>query len=129
MKNISKETNKREINKKLISILILSLFCVPCIFAQSYSDLDFGMNKVMSVVIQFLTSKWIIGIVIALLAFEIVLFITAGRADNQAWKKFVPIILGTGLFLAAPKITGYFINTGALTNTQTEALDLMGVSK
>lgn len=108
--------------KKLFSVLMVVFFVVPCIFADDY---DFGMNTVMKVVVGFLTSKWIIGIVIALLAFEIVLFITAGRADNQAWKKFVPIILGTGLFLAAPRITSYFMNAGALTKAQNQAYDLL----
>lgn len=115
----------------MIFSILMVLCTVAPIFAASNNntsnkDYDFGMNTVMEVVIGFLTSKWIIGIVIALLAFEIILFITAGRADNQAWKKFVPIILGTGLFLAAPRITGYFINGGKLTTTNKQAMELLG---
>lgn len=132
MKNTVNFENLKKLvcnKKKLVSILMVVFFVVPCIFAEDiYTknlDMDFGMNAVMAVVVKFLTSKWIIGIVIALLAFEIVLFITAGRADNQAWKKFVPIILGTGLFLATPRITSYFINNDRISDTQTKALNLL----
>lgn len=129
MKNLLKNICS---NKKLLSVLFITCCFITCICAQTTTtttteSYDFGMNGVMTVVIKFLTSNWIIGIVIALLAFEIILLITAGRSDNQAWKKFVPIILGTGLFLAAPKIAGYFIKSSDLTTTQDTALKAMGV--
>lgn len=129
MKNTVNLENLKKLfcNKKMIFSILMVLCTVAPIFAanQTAQNYDFGMNNVMKIVIGFLTSRWIIGVVIALLAFEIILFITAGRADNQAWKKFVPIILGTGLFLAAPRITNYFINAGTLGTTQDTALKVL----
>lgn len=126
--NLSKIGKDLMNNKKLFALLLVMMSFMTCMFAGE-QEYDFGMNGVMTVIVKFLTSNWIIGIVIALLAFEIILFITAGRSDNQAWKKFVPIILGTGLFLAAPKITNYFINGEALGKTLGNAEKLMNGEK
>ena len=102
-------------HKVLCVMLFVFLFCSAGVFAQSSSaQTDFGVAGAMQTVIDFLTNKWVIGVFFVAFCVECIMLMTAGRADGQAWKKFVPILAGTVLFLAGPTITKKFMNMNTL---------------
>lgn len=99
-------------HKNLLLLMVLSLFCCSGLFAED----TFGVATMMQTIVDFLTNKWVIGVFFIAFCVECILLMTAGRADGQAWKKFVPILAGTILFLAAPTVTKKFMNTEKLKN-------------
>lgn len=104
-------------HKVLCVMLFVLMFCSAGVFAQSTSgsaQADFGVAGAMQTVIDFLTNKWVIGVFFVAFCVECIMLMTAGRADGQAWKKFVPILAGTVLFLAGPTITKKFMNMNTL---------------
>lgn len=107
-------------NKTLVSLLIVTFLCCSGLFAD-----DFGVATMMTTIIDFLTNKWVVGIFFVAFCVECILLMTAGRADGQAWKKFVPILAGTILFLAGPTITKKFMNMDKLSN----AASTMGLTE
>lgn len=104
-------------HKVLCVMFFVLMFCTAGVFAQSTSgstQADFGVAGAMQTVIDFLTNKWVIGVFFVAFCVECIMLMTAGRADGQAWKKFVPILAGTVLFLAGPTITKKFMNMNTL---------------
>lgn len=99
-------------HKPLVMLLVMSLLCCSGLFAED----DFGVATMMNTIIEFLTNKWVIGVFFVAFCVECILLMTTGRADGQAWKKFVPILAGTILFLAGPTVTKKFMNMDKLSN-------------
>lgn len=95
-------------------VLCVMLFVLFCCCSNVFAADDFGVATAMETIINFLTSKWVIGVFFVAFCVECIMLMTAGRADGQAWKKFVPILAGTILFLAGPTITKKFMNTDKL---------------
>lgn len=110
MKNVR---NILSSNKTIVMLMVMSVICCSNIFAADNSD--FGVTTAMETIINFLTNKWVIGIFFVAFCIECIMLMTAGRADGQAWKKFVPILAGTILFLAAPTITKKFMSSDKFT--------------
>jgi len=73
-------------------------------------------------VLEMLSSPWVKGIACIALIAECIALITAGRQEPGMFKKFIPWIAGTILFMAAGTITSKFVDIE--TSTFNEALDL-----
>jgi type IV secretory pathway VirB2 component (pilin) len=69
-----------------------------------------------------ITSPWVKGIACIALIVECILLITAGRQEQGMFKKFIPWIAGTILFMAAGTITSVFL-TNSAGNDIVSALD------
>lgn len=106
-------------NKFFIFALLFGFIALTGAFA----DDDFGVASAMQTIVDFLMSPWVKGIIFIALAVECILLVTEGRADGQAFKKFIPVIAGTILLLAAPKIVSKFTST--LSNSKTSAQALL----
>ena len=110
-------------HKVLFMLVFAAVFMCSGLFAQASGGEDFGVASAMQTVIDFLTNKWVIGIFFVAFCVECILLMTAGRADGQAWKKFVPILAGTILFLAGPSITKKFMKVDTLNKSAKSLLE------
>lgn len=108
-------------HKVLFMLVFVAVFMCSGLFAADGED--FGVASAMQTVIDFLTNKWVIGIFFVAFCVECILLMTAGRADGQAWKKFVPILAGTILFLAGPSITKKFMKVDTLNKSAKSLLE------
>jgi type IV secretory pathway VirB2 component (pilin) len=66
----------------------------------------------VSIILEFLSSPWVRGVCVIALIAECIGMITAGRQEPGMFKKFIPWIVGTVLFMSASAITEQFINPG-----------------
>ena len=107
------------IGKRVVMVAILSALCV---FQAAAQDDSFGLDDKVSMVLQMLSSPWVKGIACIALIAECIGLITAGRQEPGMFKKFIPWIAGTILFMAAGTITSKFVNIE--TTTFNEALQL-----
>lgn len=111
-------------HKVLFMLVFAAVFMCSGLFAaETGTGEDFGVASAMQTVIDFLTNKWVIGIFFVAFCVECILLMTAGRADGQAWKKFVPILAGTILFLAGPSITKKFMKVDTLNENAKSLLE------
>lgn len=125
MKNFSFGRIIRD-NKKVVSFLIMALVCGASIFAQnsdtSSSD-TFGLNSKVKILVELLSSPWVKGIACIALIVECIGLITAGRQEPGMFKKFIPWIAGTIIFMAAGTITKKFldVNTSTFSSVMSRA--------
>jgi type IV secretory pathway VirB2 component (pilin) len=105
--------------KKTVMLIALLLMTAVCVFAADGDD--FGLNVHVNTILKLLNSPWVKGIACIALIIECIGLVTMGRQEPGMWKKFVPWIAGTVLFMAAGKITNTFMN---LENTTTTELGL-----
>lgn len=113
-------------NKKLVSFLIMALVCSAAIFAQSSetsSSDTFGLNSKVKILVDLLSSPWVKGIACIALIVECIGLITAGRQEPGMFKKFIPWIAGTIIFMAAGTITKKFldVNTSTFSSVMSRA--------
>jgi type IV secretory pathway VirB2 component (pilin) len=91
-----------------------ALFLAICLFVVSgaaFAQEDpFGISSRLQVLLDVVGSPWVKGIAAIALIAECIMLITAGRQEPGMFKKFVPWIAGTILFMAASTITSSFIN-------------------
>lgn len=97
--------NDSRIGKRII---ILAILFVVFTFTVSAED-TFGLDEKVGMVLQMLSSPWVKGIACIALIAECIGLITAGRQEPGMFKKFIPWIAGTILFMAAGTITSKFI--------------------
>lgn len=104
-------------NKKLVSFLIMALVCSAAIFAdgESSSSDTFGLNSKVKILVDLLSSPWVKGIACIALIVECIGLITAGRQEPGMFKKFIPWIAGTIIFMAAGTITKKFLDVNSST--------------
>jgi type IV secretory pathway VirB2 component (pilin) len=102
-------------------VLVFILFAL-CTFQAAAQDDSFGLDEKVGMVLQMLSSPWVKGIACIALIAECIGLITAGRQEPGMFKKFIPWIAGTILFMAAGTITAKFVNIE--TSTFNEALNL-----
>jgi type IV secretory pathway VirB2 component (pilin) len=95
---------KRYFDKRIVFLLILLIVCTFTVSAD-----DFGLNEKIGEVLKMLSSPWVKGIACIALIAECIGLITAGRQEPGMFKKFIPWIAGTILFMAAGTITSKFI--------------------
>jgi type IV secretory pathway VirB2 component (pilin) len=104
---------------RFILVMILFGISIISVYAQ---DNSFGLDTKIGMVLQMLSSPWVKGIACIALIAECIGLITAGRQEPGMFKKFIPWIAGTILFMAAGTITSKFIDIE--TNTFNEQLEL-----
>jgi type IV secretory pathway VirB2 component (pilin) len=104
--------------RMVLSLLLFSL----CVFQAAAQEDSFGLDEKVGMVLQMLSSPWVKGIACIALIAECIGLITAGRQEPGMFKKFIPWIAGTILFMAAGTITSKFVNIE--TTTFNEALEL-----
>ncbi|MDR1173976.1 MAG: TrbC/VirB2 family protein [Treponema sp.] len=107
------------IGKRVVLVLILFALCT---FQAAAQEDSFGLDEKVGMVLQLLSSPWVKGIACIALIAECIGLITAGRQEPGMFKKFIPWIAGTILFMAAGTITSKFVNIE--TTTFNEALQL-----
>jgi type IV secretory pathway VirB2 component (pilin) len=97
---------------KRILLLAICLFIVSGIaFAgEGTADDAFGIATRMKVLLNVIGSPWVKGVAAIALIVECIALITAGRQEPGMFKKFIPWIAGTILFMAASTITTSFID-------------------
>lgn len=95
-------------NKKFSMFLFFAVVCISSTFAQSAED-TFGLNSKVSILVNLISSPWVKGIACIALIVECIGLITAGRQEPGMFKKFVPWIAGTIIFMAAGTITNKFL--------------------
>lgn len=93
-------------NKKFVMFLFLAVVCVSSTFAED----DFGLNSKVQILVDLISSPWIKGIACIALIVECIGLVTAGRQEPGMFKKFIPWIAGTIIFMAAGTITNKFLN-------------------
>jgi type IV secretory pathway VirB2 component (pilin) len=89
------------------------LLLAACLFVSSmtaFAEDAFGLSTHMQTLLDVVGSPWVKGIAAIALIVECIALITAGRQEPGMFKKFVPWIAGTILFMAASAITTTFIN-------------------
>jgi type IV secretory pathway VirB2 component (pilin) len=99
------------LDKRLVLLLIFGLVFSEGLFAQAGGAGDaFGIGSRIQIILDFLSSPWVKGICVIALIIECIGMITAGRQEPGMFKKFIPWIVGTVLFMSAGSITSIFIN-------------------
>jgi type IV secretory pathway VirB2 component (pilin) len=78
--------------------------------ALVFADDAFGIEDRMKVLLEVVSSPWVRGIAVIALIVECIALITAGRQEPGMFKKFVPWIAGTIIFMAASSITKTFLD-------------------
>ena len=99
-------------NKKFVMMLLVSVICICYTFADSNNATTdaFGLNDKVAVLVNLISSPWVKGIACIALIIECIGLITAGRQEPGMFKKFIPWIAGTIVFMAAGTITNKFLN-------------------
>jgi len=94
--------NKKVLNKKLCMFLFLFVAATASIFAQSTATAE--MNSIVGNLVSFFENGWVKGIACIALIAEAIGLIFAGGQNPQIFKKFLPLIAGTVIFMCAGKI-------------------------
>lgn len=103
-------------HKQILMFLLVAAVCCFATFAAdtgaaNNSSDEFGLGKNVKLILQMLGSPWVKGIACIFLIAEAIGLITAGRQEPGMFKKFIPWIAGTVIFMAASTITSKFVNT------------------
>jgi type IV secretory pathway VirB2 component (pilin) len=101
--------------KKIIALLIVLTIFSGAAFAQSSSgsgDL-LGLKGPVETILGIFTSSITRGIALIFFIILCIGLITTGRQEPEMFKKFIPWIAGTVLFMAAGTITKTFISDPA----------------
>jgi type IV secretory pathway VirB2 component (pilin) len=99
---------------KRVSAVLILLFIVTGFAAAQTGDDPLGLSKHVGTLLSIFTSPAIKGIACVFLIILCIGLITQGRQEPELFKKFVPWIAGTVLFMAASTITKKFVNTDSL---------------
>lgn len=94
-------------NKKFVMFMFLAFVCISATFA---AEDTFGLNSKVKILVDLISSPWVKGIACIALIVECIGLITAGRQEPGMFKKFIPWIAGTIIFMAAGTITNKFLN-------------------
>lgn len=94
-------------NKKFVMIMFFACICISATFAETDT---FGLNSKVKILVELISSPWVKGIACIALIVECIGLITAGRQEPGMFKKFIPWIAGTIIFMAAGTITNKFLN-------------------
>lgn len=94
-------------NKKFVMMIFFAVVCISATFAETDT---FGLNSKVKILIDLISSPWVKGIAFLALVIECIGLITAGRQEPGMFKKFIPWIAGTIIFMAAGTITNKFLN-------------------
>jgi len=89
------------LNKRAFMVLVLFVAATTSIFAQ---DATAEMNTIVGNLVSFFENGWVKGIACIALIAEAIGLIFAGGQNPQIFKKFLPLIAGTVIFMCAGKI-------------------------
>ena len=89
------------LNKRAFMVLVLFVAATTSIFAQ---DATAEMNTIVGNLVSFFENGWVKGIACIALIAEAIGLIFAGGPNPQIFKKFLPLIAGTVIFMCAGKI-------------------------
>lgn len=87
-------------HKKAVMIAFLAVLMCPFMFADAKSEMSESVNRI----VDFFSSGWVKGIACIMLIGECLGLLFAGGQNPQIFKKFLPFIIGTVLFMCAGKI-------------------------
>lgn len=96
-------------HKKLFFFFVLSTVAVAATFAKDVNT-D-AMDTRVNTIVDFFNGKWVKGICCILLIGECLGLLFAGGQNPQIFKKFLPFIVGTVLFMCAGKIVSIIWGT------------------
>jgi type IV secretory pathway VirB2 component (pilin) len=92
------------------AMLVTIFLLVPVsLFAATGTDLNSTLTSKVGIVLGIVGSPWVKGVACIALVAECIGLLTAGRQEPGMFKKFIPWIAGTLLFLAAGSITNKFM--------------------
>jgi type IV secretory pathway VirB2 component (pilin) len=106
-------------NKRIIAFLLLMLVFTGFLAAQN-DDFSNTLNSHIQNILSIMTSNAVRGIACIFLIILCIGLITTGRQEPEMFKKFIPWIAGTVLFMAAGTITNKFLDadkTGTISET------------
>ncbi len=89
-------------HKKMVLTALFAV--VMCSFTFAASDAATEMNSSINNIVDFFSSGWVKGIACIMLIGECLGLLFAGGQNPQIFKKFLPFIIGTVLFMCAGKI-------------------------
>ncbi|GEM_PF-1893336 len=101
-------------HKKLVMFLIVTMIAAASIFAQQSAADSSGMkdvNQRVFNIVDFFNGKWVRGIACVALIAECIGLLFAGGQNPQVFKKFLPLIAGTIIFMCAGKIVTIIFGT------------------
>lgn len=84
------------------SVVVLFLMVVACSF--TFADAAASMNESVNNIVNFFSSGWVKGIACIMFIGECLGLLFAGGQNPQIFKKFLPFIVGTVLFMCAGKV-------------------------
>jgi len=88
-------------HKKIFLMAFFAVVMCSFTFAGSASE---EMSKSINNIVDFFSSGWVKGIACIMLIGECLGLLFAGGQNPQIFKKFLPFIIGTALFMCAGKI-------------------------
>ena len=97
-------------HKKVFLFFLMSFVVIGATFAQSSADS--AMEEQVGKIVNFFSSGWVKGICCILLIGECLGLLFAGGQNPQIFKKFLPFIIGTVLFMCAGKIINIIWGSG-----------------
>lgn len=102
MDNIKSTGNgKKALVRKLVVLVAFLVVATSPIFAQDASG---EVNNIVGNLVSFFESGWVKGLACIALIAEAIALIFAGGQNPQIFKKFLPLIAGTVIFMCAGKI-------------------------
>jgi type IV secretory pathway VirB2 component (pilin) len=102
--------------KRLAAFLFILFFCAAFLSAQEDA---IGLQKHVNTILDIFTSNAVRGIACIFLIILCIGLITTGRQEPEMFKKFIPWIAGTVLFMAAGTITDKFLDQDNLSDIKT----------
>lgn len=93
--------------KLLAAVIVLAAVAVNSAYSQT---VDIGLDDRVKFILSIFSSTWVIGIACLAFIAECIALFTIGRDNPQFFKKFMPWVVGTFLFMAAGTITAAFMD-------------------
>jgi type IV secretory pathway VirB2 component (pilin) len=112
MKAVSTVLASRNV-KRIIAVLAVMFLCVGALSAQEDA---IGLQQHVNTILDIITSNAVRGIACIFLIILCIGLITTGRQEPEMFKKFIPWIAGTILFMAAGTITDKFLDQDNLSD-------------
>lgn len=97
-------------HKKAFSALVMFMV-VGCVSLFAESDVASSVGDKVGILLGILGSPWVKGVACVALIIEAIAMLTAGRQEPGMFKKFVPWIVGTIIFMCAGTIASKFITS------------------
>jgi type IV secretory pathway VirB2 component (pilin) len=109
--------------KRFAAFLFIMLFCTAFLSAQNNNADDIGLTAHINTILDIFTSNAVRGIACIFLIILCIGLITTGRQEPEMFKKFIPWIAGTILFMAAGTITNKFLDKSSMTSIKTTIIN------